>query len=204
MKSFLISLCLFALAGYLVAVLLGKVEDSGIKDYVRQLIEPSQSRFEGFAPSSTREEEINPELKFLESENPYPVRLQIENMDGEKLDIRLTGRSESNISFTREGDGRSFVYSINDLDSASREKIRDLPALGIKGASKFLNKGLTLDEVHAEQLRLRAERLSQLMRELQAEASISSSEVERRTLQREYEKHRKERLEILKDLSQRN
>ena len=103
-----------------------------------------ESRFEGFAPSSTREEEINPELKFLESENPYPVRLQIENMDGEKLDIRLTGRSESNISFTREGDGRSFVYSINDLNSASRKKIRDLPALGIKGASKFLNEGRIL------------------------------------------------------------
>lgn len=204
MKSFLISLCLFALAGYLVAMLLGKVEDSGIKDYIRQLIEPSQSRFEGFGSASTREEEINPELKFLESENPYPIRLQIENMDGEQLDIRLTGRSETNISFTREDDGRSFIYSINDLNSASRKKIRDLPALGIKEASKFLNKGLSLDEVHAEQLRLRAERLSQLMRGLQAEASISSSEVERRSLQREYEKYRKERLEILKDLSQRN
>jgi hypothetical protein len=57
--------------------------------------------------------------------------------------------------------------------------------------------------VHAEQLRLRAERLSQLMRETQADASVSNSEVERRSLQREYEKYRAERLEILKDLSQR-
>ncbi|NCG09333.1 MAG: hypothetical protein GWO81_07195 [Verrucomicrobia bacterium] len=204
MKSFLISLCLFALAGYLIAVLLGKVEESGIKDYIQELIEPSQARFEGFAPVSKKEEASDPELKFLEAENPYPVKLKIENMNGETLDIRLTGRSETNISFTREDDGQSFIYAINDLDSASRKKIRDFPALGIKNASNFLNKGLTLDEVHAEQLRLRAERLSGQMREAQAEAAISGSEVDRRTLLRKYEKYRAERLEILKDLNRRD
>lgn len=151
--------------------------------------------------SPSQEDEVDKELELLRNENPYPVKLRVKNMDGQTLNIRLTGRSESNISFTREGDGRRFVYSINELDSASRKKVRSYPALGIEEASDFLNKGLSLDEVHAEQLRLRAERLSELMREAQADASISTSEVERRTLRRKYEKYRAERLEILKDLN---
>ncbi len=201
MKYLLISLCFFGLAGYLAAILFGKIGDIGIKDYIQQWIQPAEERYEGFSMSPSPEEGVDEELELLRKENPYPVKLRIKNMDGQTLDIRLTGRSESNISFTREGDGRRFVYSINELDSASRKKVRSYPALGIAGASDFLNKGLSLDEVHAEQLRLRAERLSELMREAQADASVSSSEVERRSLRRKYEKYRAERLEILKDLN---
>ena len=201
MKYLLVSICFFGLAGYLAAILIGKIGDIGIKDYIQQLIQPSEERYESFSMSPSPEEGVDEELELLHKENPYPVKLRVKNMDGQTLDIRLTGRSESNICFTREGDGRRFVYSINELDSASRKKVRSYPALGIKEASDFLNKGLSLDEVHAEQLRLRAERLSQLMREVMADASISTSEVERRTLRRKYEEYRAERLEILKDLN---
>lgn len=201
MKYLLLCLCFFGLAGYLIAILFGKVDDIGIKDYIQQLIQPAEKRYESFSMSPSLEEEVDEELAILRNENPYPVKLRIKNSDGQTLNIRLTGRSERNICFTREGDGRRFVYAINELDSASRKKVRNYPALGIKEASDFLNKGLSLDEVHAEQLRLRAERLSELMREAMADASISTSEVERRTLRRKYEQYRAERLEILKDLN---
>ena len=202
-KAFLFSVCFFAAAGYLLAVLLGKVEGGGIQAYIQQLIEPPQGRFEAYEqnPSPLAGANGDEELKLLRGANPYPVKLRIKNMDGQVLNIRLTGRSESNISFMREDDKRRFVYSIDDLDSASRKKVRKYPALGIAGASSFLNKGLNLDEVHAEQLRLRAERLSELMREAQADAAISVSEVEQRTLRRKYEEYRAERLKILKDLN---
>lgn len=203
MKNLVLSLCFFGLAGYLAAILIGKIGDKDFEDYIQQLIQPPEERYEGFSMSPSPEDEVDEELELLRQENPYPVKIRVKNMDGQTLNIRLTGRSESNISFTREGDGRRFIYAIHDLDSASRKKVRKYPALGIAKASEFLNKGLSLDEVHAEQLRLRAERLSQLMRETQADASVSNSEVERRSLQREYEKYRAERLEILKDLSQR-
>jgi hypothetical protein len=201
MKSLLISLCFFGIAGYLVALLIGKLGDGGIKDYVRQLMDPSQARFENFDSSISPVDNTDEELDFLQKENPYPVKLRIKNMEGETLNIRLTGRSETNIAFTREGDGGRFIYAINDLDSASRKKIRNFPVLGITKSETFLNKGLTLDEVHAEQLRLRVTRLSELMQELLAEASISNSDVEKRTLRRDYEKYRAERLKILKDLN---
>lgn len=203
MKAFFFSVCFFAVAGYLLAVLLGKVEDGGIQAYIQQLIEPPQGPFEAYKqnPSPLAGANEDEELELLRAANPYPVKLRIKNMDGQVLNIRLTGRSESNISFMREDDKRRFVYSIDDLDSASRKKVRKYPALGIAEASSFLNKGLNLDEVHAEQLRLRAERLSELMREAQADAAISVSELEQRTLRRKYEEYRAERLEILKDLN---
>jgi hypothetical protein len=53
---------------------------------------------------------------------------------------------------------------------------------------KLLKKGRSLDDIHAEQIRLRVESLDKKMIKLKAQARITSSKTDKRTLMREWQK----------------
>lgn len=133
----------------------------------------------------------------------YPDRIEIERVDGRKIEVTLLGRNASHLQFYRE-DGQEFVYAIESLSVESQELVRKYPSLGIKNAAKYMAEGkLGLEDLHIQQLEQVIRNIDEKLKRYSAEFEVSVSQVERRTIERKMEGLMQERIEMQRQISER-
>ena len=133
----------------------------------------------------------------------YPDSIEIERVDGRKIVVTLLGRNASHLQFNRE-DGQEFVYAIESLSGKSQELVRKYPSLGIKNAAKYMAQGmLGLEDLHIQQLEQVIRNIDEKLKRYSAEFEVSVSQVERRTIERKMEGLMQERIEMQRQISER-
>ncbi len=124
----------------------------------------------------------------------YPFEMELESADGRCIDVTILGRNDEFVQFKRKVDGGTFAYPIAGLSAGSRKKVVAYPVTGLTEAQSLLRQGqLTLSQAHIEQLKERIHEIEAELEDLQRRHDISSSKVERRTMQREAEALMRER-----------
>ena len=153
------------------------------------------------APTSGSEVDIvtvpkPPPVKDWEAPS-YPAKLELYNKDGRGLRLNLLGRDSTHIYFLRFEDDREFSYSIEDLDEASRRKVRAFPE------SKLDDKqNLKLHALHVQNLENKMRLIDERMSAVDKEYRISNSQTERRTLMREFEELEQEYLALENEIEE--
>lgn len=121
----------------------------------------------------------------------YPAKLELANADGKQLRVTLLGRDSTHIYFLRNGDEEEFRYPIQNLNEFSREKVMLYPESGMNKEQKESRK------LHALYVKNLEERIAQIdvrLSAIEKEYKQSNSQTLRRTLMRQYEELKQERL----------
>lgn len=129
----------------------------------------------------------------------YPARMELSNADGRQLRVTLLGRDRTHIYFLRHGDDEQFSYAIEDLDTASREKVSAYPESQMNHKQKESRK---LHALHVRNLEEQIARINERSSAIKKEHRQSGSQTERRTLLREYEQLQQKRLAFEKEMEE--
>ena len=129
----------------------------------------------------------------------YPARMELVNSEGQPLRVTLLGHDRTHIFFLRHGDDKNFRFAIEDLDKASQEKVNNYPESPMSSTQQENRK---LHALHAQSLELAIERIDQRLHAIRKEHKNCNSKTQRRTLMREYEELKQERLAFEFDVSQ--
>lgn len=129
----------------------------------------------------------------------YPARMELSNTDGRQLRVTLLGRDRTHIYFLRHGDDEQFSYAIEDLDTASREKVSAYPESQMNHKQKESRK---LHALHVRNLEEQIARINERSSAIKKEHRQSGSQTERRTLLREYEQLQQKRLAFEKEMEE--
>jgi len=133
----------------------------------------------------------------------YPDRIEIQSADGREVMVTLLGRSAKHIQFARS-DGQEFVYAIASLGAKSKELVSKYPNLGIKNSHEYMAKGeMSLGDLHIQQLQQVIRNIEEELVRYSAEHEVSMSKVERRTIERKMQDLMLERVEIQRQISER-
>ncbi|GEM_PF-3505957 len=133
----------------------------------------------------------------IDSSGYYPVIMTVESLDGRSMDVELLGRNRTHIQFNRITDGKFFDYLISSLESKVRAKVEAMP-LSSNEDFRFNQPDHELEGMYIKELRAELEKVRAKMMDVSKKASISVSQIERRTLQREFEKLQSEDLKLQK------
>ncbi len=133
----------------------------------------------------------------------YPARVELKSADGRAMMVTLLGRSTTHIQFKRE-DGQEFVYQIDSLDANAQDLVLRYPNVGIKNAAAYMAKGsMGVGDLHVQQLEQNVRQIDDEIDDLSQEYGGSVSKTERRTIQRAVEGLRAEKVELQREISDR-
>lgn len=160
MRNLIMSVIFLGIAGYLVSIL-----------YDRALFSEDQP------------EQIEVEA----AGHGYPAAVVIKNAAGREMMVTLLGRTGMHIEFTRE-DGQEFVYPIDSLDSVAQALVRKYPNHGIKNAAAYMAKGaLEVGDLYVQELEKRIRRIDKEIEGLTRDYASSNGNTKKRTIRREME-----------------
>lgn len=83
-------------------------------------------------------------------EREYPAHMTVHHVDGRELEIYLTGRTGTEMYFTRDLDGQSFTFPLIDLSDVSRQAVMRYPKTVSVDYHMAPNK--TLGEIHLAEM----------------------------------------------------
>ncbi len=133
----------------------------------------------------------------------YPSEIYIARADGSSLDIRLMGRSATEIEFERLSDGATFTFGIDQLDLDSQTRVREYPVTGLTEIEDAQLAPTTVEVAYLEQLKEAIAKIDAKIKELELKYSASQSKTERRTLRRQAEDLYVERKELEAKIAER-
>jgi hypothetical protein len=133
----------------------------------------------------------------------YPARVELKSADGRAMMVTLLGRSTTHIQFKRE-DGQEFVYQIDSLDANAQDLVLQYPNVGIKDAAAHMAKGsMEVGDLHVQQLEQNIRQIDDEIEGLSREYEGSVSKTDRRTIQRTVEGLQAEKVELQREISDR-